>query len=111
MFGADRRNMGVMMRHSQRRNLQLGSQAQGKVSRLEIRMQVMGDAIRLNIEDAQQMTDRFFEKADCRSVVETADVLREESLPAFHDANSVFQVAAQGQHHRAVIGQGIGTGV
>ena len=64
-----------------------------------------------HIENGQQVSDGFFEKTDGRGVVEAADVLRQEGLPAFQDANAVLQVGPERQHGRPVAGQGIGTGV
>ena len=97
MFGADRGDMGVMMANCDGRNAELFGQAQGEMGRREIGMQVVGDQLGPDIEDGQQMLDRFLKKADGRRIVEAADVLREEGFAALHDADRVLQVAAQRQ--------------
>ena len=50
---------------------------------MEIRVQVMGNQLGFDLKDAEQMSDCFFKKTNRRSVVQTADVLRQESLFAF----------------------------
>ena len=56
---------------------------------------------RLDFEDAEQVRDGLFEKADGRRIVEIADVLRDEGLLAARDADRVLEPAAQREHRRS----------
>ena len=68
-------------------------------------MQIVRDQVGLHIENGKQVGDGFLEKADRRRVIQTADMLGQESLPALEHANRVLQVAAERQHGRSVDGQ------
>jgi len=97
--------MRLMMRNRQRRNSPFAGQAQGKMGGGKIGMQIVGDAVRPDLENIQQMANRFLEKADGCRIVESADVLRQKRFAALHDANGVLQITAKRQHRRPVTGE------
>ena len=61
----------------------------------EIGMQVVGNELRLDLEDRSQVLDRVDQRRAGRRVVEIADVLRHERLVAAGHAHGVLEMAAQ----------------
>ena len=64
-------------------------------------MKVVGDRLRREIEDLQQVIDRLLERFAGRRVVEVADVLRHERLVAARDAGRALEPAAGRNDRRA----------
>ena len=101
MLGHDRGDVGVMMRHAACRNAPPGRETRGVARAEEIGMQVVRDQRRLDVEDRQEVGDRFVQCHAGRRVVELADVLRHERLVAAGHADRVLVVAADGDDRRA----------
>src|SRR5574343_93953 len=59
VFGADRRDMGLMVADGNSRNIEFFGQAQGEMGGGKIGMQVVSDDLRSDVEYGQQVADRF----------------------------------------------------
>ena len=101
LFSRHGRDMGMMVLHSNRRHMPLCGEIQRVAAAEEIRMQIVRDDVRSNLQDVEQMLDDFNQHADRGRVVETADVLRNKGFIAARDADCVLQITAQRQHRRS----------
>ncbi|MGX1048976.1 hypothetical protein AB7M41_008682 [Bradyrhizobium diazoefficiens] len=72
----------------------------GEAGRCHVRVQVMDDNHRLDVQRRQQMADGFLEEADAFRGVEIADMLGDEGLVAARDRHGRLQRAADGQDRR-----------
>jgi hypothetical protein len=96
VLGQDRRNMGVMVLHGDRRQAQrLGVSGRG-----EIGMQIVGDDLRANRDNPLQMIDGLLEEADRFRPIEIAHMLRDEGFIASGEGHRVLEVGADRQHRR-----------
>src|ERR1017187_5020153 len=68
-------------------------------------MEVVGDDLRSNLENPLQMLDSFVEKAIAFCVLQISDVLAQESVLSFGEADGVLEFASDGQDRRLVVFQ------
>src|ERR1035437_9159366 len=66
-------------------------------------MKIVGDDLRLDFENPLQMHDRFVEKSITFHVLQISDVLAQESVLSFGEADGVFEFASDGQHRRLIV--------
>ena len=66
----------------------------------EVRMQVVRDPFRRDLEHRRQVLDRLDERRAGRRVVEIADVLRDERLVAARHADRILEIAAERDDRR-----------
>src|SRR5450759_3707327 len=66
-------------------------------------MKIVGDDLRLDFEDQLQMLDRFVEKTITFDVFQISDVLAQEGLISFGEADGVLEFASDGQHRRLIV--------
>ncbi len=102
MFGQHGGDMGMVMLDGDGRQAEAFGVARGQ----EIRVQVVGDGDRLDLQDVQQMLDRLFEEAERRRVVQVAQMLGQVGLCATGHADGVLQVAAYREDGRNGVRQG-----
>jgi hypothetical protein len=67
-------------------------------------VQIVRNQSRLDLEDGDQVLDRFDQRVAGGRVVELPDVLRDERFVAPRDADRVLEVAPQCHHRRPVGG-------
>lgn len=72
----------------------------GEAGRGYVRVQIMGDNRRLDVQRRQQVADGFLEDTDAFGGVEVADVLGNEGLAAARDRHGRLQRAADGKDRR-----------
>ncbi len=104
VLGRDRRHMRVVVLHGMDRmrgQRTRGSELEREARAEEIRVQVVGDGLRLHVEHRAQVVDHLDQRAAGGRVVEVADVRRQEGLVAARDADRVLQPGAGGEHRRA----------
>src|SRR5208337_1947437 len=92
----------VMVLHPDLR--QLGVR-QCPAGRKVIRMQIVSNGQRRNLQNALQVFDGLFEEAVAFCVPEVPDMLREKGVPALGQADSVLRLAADGQYRWHILAQ------
>src|SRR5208283_3716690 len=68
-------------------------------------MEVIGDDLRPDLENPLQMFDSFVEKTITFRVLQISDVLAQEGVLSFGEADGVLEFAADGQHRRLIVFQ------
>ena len=102
VFGQHGGGMGVVVLHGEHRHPEPLRQAAGR----KIRVQVVRDQHRRDVQQMQQVAHRFVEEPQRRRVVQRADMLRQHRLGAAGGAGGGLQHAAEGQHRRHRTRQG-----
>ena len=103
--------MRMMMRHRHGGQPAARGKVGGGARAVVIRMQIMGDDLRLDLRRLQHAVDRLVEQDAALGVVQRADVRRQESLVAAGDADAALEVRAEGEHRRPGVGQADAAGV
>ena len=98
--------VGVVVLHRHHRQVEPLDETAGG----EIRVQVVRDEHRRDIQQRQQMVRRLIEEPQRGSIVQRADVLRQHRLGAAGGAGRGLQHAAERQHRRHRAGQRDGAG-
>ena len=98
VFREHGRGVPVMVLHAQQRQAALLGEIGGKTCRVEIRVQVVRHDRRFDAEEFHQLRDAFIEKIANGSVVEVANVLRNECLIAAGDTDRVLEPGTHGQY-------------
>src|ERR1035437_7058298 len=93
-------DVGVVVLHAnQPRPILLQRPLGGEV----VGMKIVGDDLRLDFENPLQVLDRFVEKTITFHVLQISDVLAQESVLSFGEADGVFEFASDSQHRGMIV--------
>ena len=105
MLGQHGRDMRMMVLRADQRHRTRARKPGGEAGAVEVRMQVVDDRLRRDLEHFAQVLDRLVERAAGRRVVERPDVLRQERLARARHADGVLEVATDRENRRPVVGE------
>ena len=96
VLGEDGGDVGVVVLHRNGRNAEL----LGVPRRQEVRMEIVRDGDRLDLEDGPEADDGLFEEAVRLRIIHVADVLREVGAISARETDGVLQVCAGAENAR-----------
>jgi len=97
MLRRHRGDVGVVVLHGDGFQAAAAREVGGEACAVEIRVQVVGDQLRLDFQQLHHALRGLLQRAAGRRVVEVADVLGEEGLVAAREADRILEEAAGGE--------------